>query len=111
MMFSICVVLISSTAPPKSSILNRFLPHIDKPRTSVGNTEQADVQASMPSWLVGSLNDEQALQVSYTGQAYQMLEKVFADGRPTKSHYKTIEAFRSLVSEVLGGSKIDLPEG
>ena len=31
-----------------------FLPHIDKPRTSVGNTEQADVQASMPSWLVGS---------------------------------------------------------
>ena len=39
-----------------------FLPHIDKPRTSVGNTEQADVQASMPSWLVGSLNDERALQ-------------------------------------------------
>ena len=40
-----------------------------------------------------------------------MLEKVFADGRPTKSHYKTIEAFRSLVSEVLAGIKIDLPEG
>ena len=80
-----------------------FLPHIDKPRTSVGNAKQAAVQASMPSWLVGALNDERALQVSYTGRAYQMLDKVFADGRPEKSHYKTIEAFRSLVSEVLAG--------
>ena len=32
-----------------------------------------------------------------------MLDKVFADGRPEKSHYKTIEAFRSLVSDVLAG--------
>ena len=65
----------------------------------------------MPSWLVGSLNDERALQVSYTGRAYQMLEKVFADGRPDKSHYKTMEEFMSLVSEVLAGDPVDLPEG
>ena len=79
-----------------------FLPHIDKP-LSVTHNEDAEVQASIPSWLTSSLHDERALRVSYTGRAHEMLEVVFAGGRPKESHCKTLPEFRSLVSEILAG--------
>ena len=80
-----------------------FLPHIDKPQTSVGCTERVEVQALMPSWLASSVNDERPLQVSYTGRAYRMLETVFAEGRSPESHCQTLLDLRSLVSEILAG--------
>ena len=80
-----------------------FLPHVDKPLDSSDNSGGAEVQASMPSWLVNSVKDERALHVSYTGRAHQMLEAIFTGARPPESHCKTLEGFISLVSEILAG--------
>ena len=80
----------------------KFLPHIDKPRTSVGTAKQAAVQASMPSWLVDLSTMSGLFKFPIRDGPIKCSKGSFR-WATDKSHYKTIEEFMSLVSEILAG--------